>query len=187
MQPLTAAVPFKPEGAAHLGDCRPAVGTAGDSESALCPAFFSPRKHLKLRGTRGSLNAGGAPAGELLSRPGLNPGPGEILQSAAERRTKVPVRGFYLMNFCSVRREIKGPICRPSGVGGGHYRYQAEAEPLGPQALTYILVPVLAQVLVNRWPGAKPQVLFIFELTAGQIPPQVCQRDSGNKAGYQGN
>lgn len=126
MQPLTAAVPFKPEGAAHLGGCRPAVWTAGDSESALCPAFFfSSEEALEAAGDQRELNAGGAPARELLSRPGLNPGPGEILQSAAERRTKVPVRGFYLMNFCSVRREMKGPICRPSGVGGGHYRYRA--------------------------------------------------------------
>lgn len=66
MQPLTAAVPFKPEGAALLGGGRPAVGTAGDSESALCPGwglffFFSPEEALEAAGDQRELDGGGAP------------------------------------------------------------------------------------------------------------------------------
>lgn len=54
MQLLTAAMPFKPEGAPHLGGCRSAVWTVGGSESALCPSFFSLRNHSELGETRGS-------------------------------------------------------------------------------------------------------------------------------------
>lgn len=41
MQPLTAARPFKAEGAAHVGGGRLAVWAAGDPESALCPCACS--------------------------------------------------------------------------------------------------------------------------------------------------
>lgn len=83
MQPLTAAVPFQPEGAALLGGCRPAVWTAGRSESALCPLCFFclQRKHLKGATCRRRSR-------ELLL--GFNGGSGQILQSAPGRRTKVP-------------------------------------------------------------------------------------------------
>lgn len=65
MQPLTAAMPFKAEGAAHVGGCRLAVWTAGDPESALCPCFFS-KESLGAAGGQRELTRGGAPVRELL-------------------------------------------------------------------------------------------------------------------------
>lgn len=40
MQPLTAAMPFKPEGAPHLGGCRSAVWT-WEALNRLCVRLFS--------------------------------------------------------------------------------------------------------------------------------------------------
>lgn len=39
MQPLTAAMPFKPEGAPQVGGCGSAVWAVGGSQSPLCPSF----------------------------------------------------------------------------------------------------------------------------------------------------
>lgn len=68
MQPLTAAMPFKAEGAPHLGGCQSAVWTVGGSQSALCPSFFPSKKPLRAGGDQrerstGGAGAAGSPAG----------------------------------------------------------------------------------------------------------------------------